>query len=638
MKQIKYISFIMIICIIFIAINELFVLHLESFQEEFHYMTFYRPKNSLEVTQSKMKHDIIRAARKHDIKIFVIYQDLENIYSSHIKIYTTENIEKEMVDLAEIKEGSYQSIFLGNIRVSFIDFESIEDIDSFSTFYYIGNKSDAKAFKRELVDVYSGKFPQDGYVSENDNMAIAFIWGIGLSFILLLSVYQIMLEKKEVAIKLIFGESLQHILLKNICSDGLFFGSTWLIIYTIGKNFLNLDYKNDITFLSLVLFLIIDLVINLALLKNNYQYNSQKKKEVEVLKFSYIYKFIIIIICIILATGWIAIIVSGYNCYLQKKFYKTYQKYSYCKIESNNDELVTNLKFDFYKKKLNQGKTFSLNRIESINGKKHFIYADEGTMDYLESVIPELENKNLNEKVVFILPVGKRVEDAIETWDEYYHSSYQYKIIYYRNKVKLISNDSPDYEKINGVVETNPTIILNHLTNPNFKNTSVYLIHNTMYQIDKNEWNKYMNYDLVDKRTSCLTNVYDNYLLNWIKVKRYLILGIGIVGLIFLLQIVITKTILEYEYKINSKEIVLKKILGYSLIKRYQMLILTTVLGDFMGIFMTILIFICLNIDNFQYALIDGIVFVTVDSAIIIKNIHCLESEYINKILKGGIL
>lgn len=194
MNRIKYYSSIIIFCITWLIISELYVWHMENFQSEFPYVTFYRAQ---QYTQDEMTKDIKVAADKNSLKVFVVKQKINSFNTKSIIIYSTCDVETELKKSAYISAGNYNSIFLGNISVHYEKWDNIDRIDDFSEYHYIGNEKNATEFKKTLVDKYGGKFPQAGYITLNYKKNTVLIWGIAFSFLLLLSVYQIVLEKKH---------------------------------------------------------------------------------------------------------------------------------------------------------------------------------------------------------------------------------------------------------------------------------------------------------------------------------------------------------------------------------------------------------------------------------------------------------
>lgn len=633
MNRIKYYSSIIIFCITWLIISELYVWHMENFQSEFPYVTFYRAQ---QYTQDEMAKDIKVAADKNSLKVFAVKQKINSFNTKSIIIYSTCDVETELKKSAYISAGNYNSIFLGNISVHYEKWDNIDRIDDFSEYHYIGNEKNATEFKKTLVDKYGGKFPQPGYITLNYKKNTVLIWGIAFSFLLLLSVYQIVLEKKALTICVLMGESIWHIVVKKSLTDLFVF----LIAFFMSQSFIgiygNTYSSNDISYWMFGGFIIINFLLYIPSLKINFKKNLLNSTNKGIFVFSYIYKILVMIIFIILAAKCIESIKTGADYYKQKDFFVKYQDYVYCKIELDDSNQTIAVRFDLYNEKMSEEKAMSLNQIVSYSNSNVYIYADSGAIPYLKEAFSELENFEFENKVYFLLPENANANDAKETWEAYYRGEYESQTIFYKSKVKIISTYRPKSINIDSSRKKNPIIILNNMRTADMEFMNPYLIDNTMYKITANEWVDFLEKNQIDKDLSCLTNIYENYQFTWKEKQRLLVLGIGIFILLSLLESIVVSSILQYEYQVNAMEIVLKKVIGYTFINRYKKMFFVTILGDIFGLLIVVFLFI--NSGSLVYSFVGGTVLCLLEMGIIVNKTLRMEKQHINKILKGGIM
>lgn len=220
MKIAKYITSILLTIIVLIFIGETYVWNINGFETEYPYVTYYLQKNT---AQSEMISDIYNAANKHNIQVFVVDRKIESALLENVSIYGTDGIEAYLSKNSDIVPGTFDSIFLGKSSVRIYPFKNIPDISKINTYRVIGKEKDVLKFKQELVDKYAGAFPREGYVSLNSNFNILLVWVIVLSLFLLLTLYNIALEKKEVIIRLVSGERLTDFVFKKIAVDIVFY-------------------------------------------------------------------------------------------------------------------------------------------------------------------------------------------------------------------------------------------------------------------------------------------------------------------------------------------------------------------------------------------------------------------------------
>lgn len=216
MKKIKYIISLILFIIVFGFIGEIYVWYIDSFETSYTNVTMYLQKDT---TQEQMIQDIYHAAEKENVEVFTIDQEIENIFSTKRIIYGTDGVEPYLSDISKIEPGNFQSIFLGNVQIEFKSLKEIEDISQTELYQVIGSKDNIIEFKKELVNQYAGRFPQDGSGSNENLFIVIAIWSVSLLFILLMTLYEVALMKKEVMIRIICGESLINVINKNIWLD-----------------------------------------------------------------------------------------------------------------------------------------------------------------------------------------------------------------------------------------------------------------------------------------------------------------------------------------------------------------------------------------------------------------------------------
>lgn len=370
MKKIKYYSSLVIILVAWILISEIYVLHMENFQSEFPYMTFYRP---YKVSQEVMIEEISKSATANSLKLFVVEHKINSLSSKEINIYSTTDVSKDLNKKSYVSVGSYNSIFLGKVKVSYRHLSEIANIDDFSYYYYIGEKENAIELKKELVDKYGGKFPKEGYMTQNYRQNVVVVWGLAFSFLLLLSAYQILLEKKMLAVRILMGESLGIIILKKVSLDILIWSSeifiTQVLIGTYGNTFAGYQ----ISYMLFLVFLLISCLLYIPLFKMDVQKSIKNVAGKGVLIFSYAYKIVIIAIFVILTVGCMKLIFSGIDYYKQKEFFWLHKDYVYSKIELEDSEETNRVRFEFYHRCLAEEKVITLNQIESYSDSDIYI-------------------------------------------------------------------------------------------------------------------------------------------------------------------------------------------------------------------------------------------------------------------------
>lgn len=226
--------------------------HIDSFETEYKYVTFYLQKDT---KKTEMLNDIYEAARETNVGVFVVGREINSLFSCNINVYITDkNVQDNLENISEIRQGRFQSILLGTVNIKFKDWQQIPDISKYENYYVVGNDLNIIEFKKMLVDKYAGRFPQDGYTVVNSRLNIIIGWVCILLFLILLTLYEVLQRKKEVFLKITIGERVDRLVLKNILSDIVVYFGMFLFLIIVLHRYTNLGYLKRITWILFTFF------------------------------------------------------------------------------------------------------------------------------------------------------------------------------------------------------------------------------------------------------------------------------------------------------------------------------------------------------------------------------------------------
>ncbi len=641
MKKAKYILSLILFSIVLTFIGETYAWHLVSFETKYDYVTMYK---DLEVPQEDMIRDIKNVAKEENLEVFVVSREILNIFSENIKIYGTKGTANHLEVDSFIQPGDYQSIFLGDFNYEVLPLANITDINNFDKYYLIGDKENKIHFKQKLVDKYGGRFPQEGYVALNSVLNISVVWSIIICLLLLITLYEVAQMRKEVVIRIISGERLQNIIYKNVISDSLFYTCAFSLLVLLFLQFSNVKYYLSLSILLIIIFIIINNLIYFTLYIGDYKKDMKSKIGVKrVLKISYLYKIFTIFITVILAAGCLTLIDEGIKFYKQKSFFEDAKDYSYVELNLKEYEDTKKLRFDFYKEYLSMNNAISLVDLSSwtLNSDRNYTFADNGSLEYLHEKVSELDTSSLENKVYFVAPEKYKSEKVIaemkEVWESYYPYQYEYDIIWYNEELNIISIDK--INNINSKIVNNPIILLNNMDtdsiNPYWND---YIFSTSMYKIQDSYWEEFTKDAELKNEVAYKTNVYEHYLYQWSFYKKGMLIGVVLLIILLILEAIIIKTILNYEYSINSVEIALKKVMGYSLFERYKRIFITTILFGFLAGIFILIIGYYFHLSSGIYLIIGALSVIIIEICFVFFYIKLTENRSIQSVLKGGIV
>lgn len=654
LKTIKYIISLCIIFIGMLIIGESHIFRLNNFYTEFDNTTLYLQKNT---TNKEMAKDILNSAKNNEVEVFTYMKSPRSIFLNEYVIYGTSNVKSYINNNLDISEKKYTSLFLGEVDFKFKDIKSITSFKDVHNFYVIGNPNSVHQFKMELIDKYAGNHPQKGYVSNDLRNTAICIWLLIIGVTLLLTYYDTILQKKENLIRVTMGESIHKIVWKNVLVDSFFlllaFG---LILYILSK-YTYVFYQFKISLILFFLLLIFNGLIYLNLyfykLKEAFSNTSSSKK---LLSLNYGLKFVTIIITIFVISSNIALIFQAYDLYKQKPFFESYSNYDYTRLEyrliENEDGSITDNQQDgivqekFYRQFFNKFNATLLTNVSDLldtNG----ILANKNAFKYLSQKIRELNKPNLDKDIYFLIPdkmsdnteIINQMKNAIEFY-EGEGFTYNYDVIYYKDNIDIVHIDE-NYTYGSQLVE-NPVIIYNNvnraeLKTPISKDTqNVNYVHDIMYDISNKEFNNFIKQNDLQGQIVTKTNVMDSYNKNWNNAKRVLYINLIFTILVLILEFIVITSIIKLEYEVNSIELSIKKVLGYSMLEKNKKIILITFITTIISIISTLIAASVLHLDETLYLAVGGIVILVLELVVIGFYIYKIERSKIQKILKGG--
>jgi hypothetical protein len=187
----------------------------------------------------------------------------------------------------------------------------------------------------------------------------------------------------------------------------------------------------------------------------------------------------------------------------------------------------------------------------------------------------------------------------------------------------------------------NPIMILYHFNFDEMdkENAAVYLggIQNDiMYRLDGMKASEIeQKYGLKDVTITSVPSRCEQYRASIIRV---LLLNLIICIFMMILEVIIIMTIIKLEYMINAKELAIKKILGYSIIKKNGFLFLTNFLSAGVAVISVLIYSSMYNVVSIPLIVLSTFGLVISEMILIIFYIIKTEKTQATKILKGGTL
>ncbi len=644
--------------LVLLSIGESHIFRLNNFYNEYANTTIYPQKG---ISDSEMILDVQNSAKRNNVDFFVFQNSPRNIFSSEFTIYGSQNAETSINERSDIYEKNYSSLFLGNINIEFESIDKLENFSNIQNYYLIGNDEDIKQFKMELINKYAGNHPIKGSTdNEQRNMAIS-VWIILICMTAIFTFYDVISQKKEMMIKISFGERISVLVLKNIIVDSIVILSVFFTVFLILKKYTMVNYNLGISIIMLGIMLGVNSMIYLNLyfinLKEIFSNSFNAKKT---LVLTYFLKFFSVILTVFIISSNLSVVFSALNLYKQKEFFKSHSDYYFIEFVHRpveNSDGSTNSRFEddaiinekFYKEFFNTFKPLVHSGMSySLSLGFEVIQVNSNSLEPLSKKIRELEKIDLNKPFYVLIPENKKndsnVTTILETENIYDESS----IIYYKENLELIKILKRDVYESHLV--KNPIVVLdnssgvvssefetsggisNTLDTTSYKN---YLLE-TMYKISEDDLNKFIIENKLTDQIILKTNVYDNYIYQWTIEKRLLYINSIFTVLVLILEFLIIYSLIRLTYNFNALELSVKKILGDSIIEKNKKIIISTILVTVFSTLLALLFSLSIGIGEFKSILIGGSIILIFELSTLVYCIAKVEKSKIPEILKGG--
>lgn len=610
-KWVKYLIGILLIAMSLIFTGELFIFHLDQFQESYYQATFVFEETTSEA--SEIISDFLEAAEHYDVDFFFVDGEITSDIKKEIKIYGTEGALKSLEN-RQIKTQEYDSLFVGKTEVMLRPITEFFDIKKMKSCYFIGEDVETlRAFKTQLVDKYSGGMPKL-YSSDQQTVAnLVLVWGGSFAIILLMSSYEMLISKKERMVRYMLGEDIRQLVWRNILADTFVFSGSYALGSLLLSKVSNVTFMSTLSFWMLAVFLILNGVLWLFSLR--YQLKKDLAKDVNgqgLLFVSYGIKAMTFVLTLLLITLNLIVFVEGYDYYQQRDFFKAHEDYAYYQINYRLEDDLTGERTSEIIQKFHQ--TFENRSLmyADLSDEEHTVrLINEQTKHELlkqNSPIADVLSQCTEEKVYILTPSSIKQEASFKAYlqmvlrmylGEAFTDLSLIEFIPYEEEVRLLGISGPMYT-YRSHYSKNPVIILNQTTiQHDPTGNAIYYAYDVMYDISDEEFSEFIKDYGIQNQILKKTNVYELYQYNWAMAKRCMKLTALLSIFMIALECVMILFVLRLEYSFKAMEMVLKKTLGYSLFEREKVLVGLTLLLSLISCLLAMVIgqFLLIEID-----------------------------------------
>lgn len=644
MSYIKGIKFIIVgiaLSICLILPGEIYQMYLEQF-DDFYKMSFYLSEGA---SSEEMNQSIADCAEKNGLFVFRIVDEAKSIVSTQINIFADEKARGYLKNEYSISSGEHSSLFMGKSNVDFYDFISVPSEKGLEVEYSLaGNEEDMKSFYVEISEQCRCSAPShNGYESRSsyENMITA-AWAMLVLLCCFMTIYDCAFQKKESYIRMSLGENMKMRAIKNVVADTVFFALLSVVVILLASSATNVFFMFSVTIKGLVLMLFVNAVSYVNIIPRSVKALTGKdKSSKKLLTVNYVLKSVCVILtCLVISTN-IATISECVSYMKQKEFFEAHDDYNwYSRIkstETNSDRCESQFYFEF----LDEMDIFYLCQWSSLSDSgKGICEANRNAKDYLMQEIEGFGDLDFTKSAHVLINKNEKLSDVDLEELELLASSWadgEVEFYYYTKTERIVVRTYGMYPDTLWV--KNPIIIyynidpIDNITE--VPDINAFPLNFCMVRTDGDKLAEFAErYGMTYEETNAL----DYYEYKLTSVSRTLYLNLILSAIILFLEILVTATVIRLEYSVNSTELAVKKVLGYSNLKRFSLLYTISVVLWMISAVLAIAISHVMKFGETPYIIIGALVILIFDLTIITVNTLKQDKQKIPKILKGGSL
>lgn len=645
-KIIRHVSIFLILIFAFVMRHELFHLQLAN--------SFYAKYQSMEFSISETELDsfiqmIHQEEEDKNCSLFLAV--IENDSRLHKSIYICSDSKTLQKELGEkyIYQGQYDSFFSGSSTVTFKTFSECSYEDFYKSGFLIstGDEQTNLEIYSNLSEYFQISYPRF-YQSDEKDMVVM-IWILVSLGIIILCANDVLHQKKEIAVRGIYGENINRLVIKRAAVNFLIFQILYMcakgIVFFSSKG----DYYPEIAFMIFEIGCVLGSALFLGLLKIDVkEVIAHGNEDKGYLTFLKVLKYVTyILVFFTLATN-----VSSVNNLFGSSgadiLYDSYKNANFLYLKESVDRYHVNTEDNFDSKSVQDiwndlyrnaiDKIRPVISIKAANESSDYLILNENAKALIQDLVKYVNGEDSKIYVLY-RKYSYFNQELVNAIIEFYFSNPKVQVNYipYENRTNV---SYVDMKELSGFGNSGNPIII-YCPNSGMLQVERIAEHqDIMYDISDAEFEKIaVQYQLLENKVeSQLTNVgeyirYKEHFLSWI--IKFLS---SLCTIVLLLDVFIMVSIINLEYKKNGMEYAVKKILGYGIMEKNRAQIIQNLVPNVIFSVLLCGVGIVSNLYSMKTGIMVAVLLIGVEIAILLLYIAKMESDSVSKILKGGCL
>ena len=633
--------------LMFFIFTVLLILEVELFQIDLsNYGGIEYRSSFIDVEADKIEEfikKVTEASISYDVECFFWIVEIGDNRSGEIHIYASQEAQENIEHTIGISEKNYRSFASGELNIEFYDIKEILNENNPPTeIYFCGNDKNIDNLYYQLKQEYEINYPV--IMESSDTGLIYGCWALSLGMMLVLTIMDVVARKKEIVVRMSFGESVTaHVVKDGACSlalDLLAYGLARVLVF----NFVSGQYSSIIPEMIALVGMLLS-----TLLYCGYFFFDVKKafanaqNQAGLLTVAYIAKGLVSVIVLIGASIGCSLVVKNISMLKEVQELESLNSYTYVRIlDSDEDvsieEATNNLYWNYYE---------SCKPIICAP-----VYEDQCMYylvnEYGELLIRHLFNEEITGEMVVLIPEEYEIEAVIRSITEDFGLFFlrdvdagqiEIQTIKYKGSAELTYVDG---NTESGIGRSSEGVII-YIPDSEMSKSKIdagYFTNSVLFNMSKEDKTKFENTMEAEKNDIKL--VYNEFSANTDYYRdlysKLIILASCMCAFLLIVQLCLDILVVKLEYQVRANMLAIKKTLGYGIIEKNRRTILVCIGLDFLFVAMSVILVKILKLGTVHYCIFMGLIILVMEMVVCLAKIIQLERESILKILKGGCL
>lgn len=651
MKFVKFVMTAMVILFCVVMGGELFQSHLQTFSNHYFYIDIENEDREL------VSSLVASAAETYNEHVFAMERQDIDAFRSQVRIYADEDTKNLLLLTQNITEGEAKSFFAGTTEVFLLPFEEVVENENVVRYYFTGSKDTVSSIRQYVYSQIATSYIHKETITASDKL-IYVLWIVSFGFILLLTWVDIQFSRKSDFLKISMGSSIGGIIWGNILIDAVsnivIFGGAYLVL----KDAIFITYKLNFVCTTFCIFIVLNSLLYVTLMNFDYKeiiYGANINGKI--LANTYLIQALVIIMLVVSLSCNLVTInenvdgLTPYGTIEQLDGYNTLGITPTGPV-SESEEAMGQLEASIFLEAYLQNKVLLSTSCAALDDEP--IIALNSVA--LNMVVSDPDLFHRNTQADFIVYIPDEMYSQMDSYDIEFAAattaSNFFGLEEYSFDVETYSHTEVVYFDLRNVSElsygadmiSDPVIVYCNLSQ-----TEINGLLDSDISIDLGDRWANIIFELEDTASFSegVRNRIENVLFNSVidqcsqyknSLIRTVLLNSVLSVFLLALSIMLISVIVKMEYLVHSKELALKKILGYSIVRRNIVILAMNTFAIFIAFITgTILSEMYDVFDVWTLCIVSLFVFL-VDNILLLSHMAVAERKNTAHILKGGSL